>query len=54
VSDIRESTPTVDDVHASAGELLARAAADFASAQARREQLSQEDRVHGHESGAEN
>ncbi|MFF7142288.1 hypothetical protein ACFZB5_13700 [Streptomyces nodosus] len=46
-----QPTPVADDARAAAAELLARAAVDYADAQGRREQLSSEDRVHGHETG---
>ncbi|WAL93971.1 hypothetical protein [Streptomyces sp. Je 1-369] len=41
------SEPIVTDPQASVAELLQRAADDYAEAQARREQQSGEDRVHG-------
>lgn len=41
-------TPIVEDLGATVGELLERAAADYARAEDRREQVSHEDRVHGH------
>ncbi|MEU6649490.1 hypothetical protein ABZ904_08585 [Streptomyces sp. NPDC046900] len=47
-----QPTPVADDAHATAPELLGRAAVDYADAQHRREQLSGEDRVHGNESGS--
>ncbi|MFJ1869944.1 hypothetical protein [Streptomyces chartreusis] len=43
-----QPTPVADDINVSASPvLLERAAADYAHAQDRREQLSREDRVHG-------
>ena len=45
-------TPVTDDAQATAPELLARATADYIDAQDRRDDLSHEDRVHGHEIGA--
>lgn len=42
-------TSVVDDRHASADELLARAAVDYRAAQRRHDQLCNEERVHGHE-----
>lgn len=45
------SEPVDTDQQASAAELLDRAAKDFAEAQARRDQLSGEDRVNGNETG---
>ncbi|MGW0795159.1 hypothetical protein [Streptomyces sp. NPDC002692] len=39
------------DADASAAELLRRAQADFAEAEARRRQLSAEERIHGQEPG---
>jgi len=45
------SEPVDTDQQANAAELLARAAQDFAEAQARRDQLSAEDRVNGQQTG---
>lgn len=42
-----QTAPVTADAQATAAELLRRAAADYAHAQARREQLSREDRIHG-------
>lgn len=47
-----QPTPVIADRGATADELLARAAQDYAAAQARREQLSHEDRAHGNEPAA--
>lgn len=43
----QQPTPITEDIGATAPELLARAAVDYAHAQARREQLSGEDRING-------
>lgn len=48
-----QPTPVVDDAHATAPELLARAAQDYATAEARRKKLAHEDRVHGNEPGGD-
>ncbi|MFI1677039.1 hypothetical protein [Streptomyces sp. NPDC020607] len=45
------SEPIVTDLDADVPELLRRAADDYAEAQARREQQTGEDRVHGNEAG---
>lgn len=42
-----QPTPVADDAHASVAQLHQRAAADYQTAQARREQLSREDRTGG-------
>ncbi|MFZ4206791.1 hypothetical protein ACOZE4_18335 [Streptomyces griseoincarnatus] len=52
MGDLRETAPVADDGRVPARVLLARAASDFTDAQARRDQLSREDRVHGQEPGA--
>lgn len=44
-----QPTPITDDLHATPAALLARAAVDYRQAQARRQQLDREDRVHGQE-----
>lgn len=44
--------PVTDDAHATAAELHARAAADYAAAQTLREQATAEDRVNGQQGGA--
>jgi hypothetical protein len=44
--------PVFTDAGATAKELLDRAAADYADAKARRDQLSREDRIHGNEPAA--
>lgn len=44
-----QPTPVADDAHATAPELLALAAVDYANAQAHRQELDHEDRVHGNE-----
>jgi hypothetical protein len=44
-------TPVTEDAHASASQLLARAARDYSTAQARRDRQSREDRVHGNSGG---
>ena len=46
-----QPTPVADDATATAPQLLARARADYATAEDRHEQLSHEDRVHGNETG---
>jgi hypothetical protein len=45
----REPTPVIADCGASVPDLLAHAAHDYIAAQARRDQLTHEDRVHGNE-----
>jgi len=46
-----QPTPISEDDGATADQLLERAAVDYAHAQARRAQLTGEDRVHGNEAG---
>lgn len=46
-----EPTPVADDQNADAAELQRRAAADYDGAQARRDQLSGEDRINGQQMG---
>ena len=46
-----QPTPVAEDIGATVPQLLARAAADYGTAQARRTQLSREDRVHGNQNG---
>ncbi|MEV0691798.1 hypothetical protein [Streptomyces sp. NPDC050388] len=46
-----QPTPIAEDNNATAPELLARAAADYTHAQARRNQLTGEDRVNGQQTG---
>lgn len=46
-----QPTPVTEDIDAPAPVLLDRAAAEYADAQTRRQQLSREDRVHGNQTG---
>lgn len=47
-----QPTPVAEDISATAPVLLARVAVDYRQAQARRDQLSGEDRVHGNVTGS--
>lgn len=47
----QQPTPVTEDAHATAGELLARAARDYSNAQTRRDRISHEDRVNGQQHG---
>ncbi|MEU6535537.1 hypothetical protein [Streptomyces sp. NPDC047000] len=46
-----EPTPVTEDANVTAAQLQQRATDDYAAAQARREQLSHEDRIHGQQIG---
>lgn len=46
-----QPSPVAEDINTPAPVLLERAAADYANAQDRRDQLSHEDRVHGNATG---
>jgi hypothetical protein len=47
-----EPTPVADDAHASTPQLLARAAQDYATGEARRHARAHEDRISGQHNGS--
>jgi len=49
MSEQQPTTPVDQDLDATVAELQQRAAADYRAAQARRERLTREDRVHGNQ-----
>lgn len=51
--DLPEPTPWTEDRTATAGQIVGRAAVDYAREQARRAQLAHQDRVHGNEPGGD-